>query len=84
MSTQSAGETGTWLALLGLLFVSLVLLGLMALVMPQLLGVLLVLDVFLTFGVLHYLLWGWWLGKRLMRPAESPSGDSDVPAKGES
>lgn len=53
-------NSGTFLALFSLLVVAFALLGLAALVMPQILGLLLVVCGFLFFGVFHYLLWGWW------------------------
>ena len=44
--------------------------GVMALVLPQLLGVVLIVAGFVWFAVMHYVLWGWWLSGYLQRQAE--------------
>lgn len=66
----------TVLALLGLLAVAAGLLGLSALVLPQVFGLLAVVLGFFAFGAIHYLLWGWW-----MRPisAEDEVESQEVP-----
>lgn len=54
----------TMIALFGLLAIAAGLLGLMALVLPHLLGIVVV--VFTLFAgpiALHYLVWGWWLSQ---------------------
>ena len=62
-------NTGTLLALFGLLAIALGLIALCAMVLPQIAGfVAVVLGVF-CFGALHYLLWGWWMTGN--RPRES-------------
>jgi len=77
MSGRTPSNVPTVLALLGLLGVAGGLLGLTALVLPQVFGFLAVVVGFFAFGAIHYLLWGWW-----MRPipidddAESPNGAS--------
>jgi len=57
----------TFAALLMVFVVSNSLLGVMALVLPQLLGVLLVVGGIGWFAVMHYVLWGWWLSGYLRR-----------------
>lgn len=68
-------DAGTWIALAVLFVLGGGLLGLMALVAPHILGVVLVVGGFLSFGALHYVLWGWWLRKMLMdaEPEDEPS-----------
>lgn len=66
-------NSGTFLALIGLVVIAFGLLGLAALVMPQVLGLLLVVSGFLFFGVFHYLLWGWWF------TADSQPDDDEEP-----
>lgn len=57
-------NAATYLALLGLLAVGGGLLGLMALVIPQLAWLLLVVGgLFVIPTALHYLVWGWWLSQ---------------------
>lgn len=51
-------NTGTWLALFGLLIAGGLLLGLAAMVVPQLLGILLVGVGFLYLLAFHYVVWG--------------------------
>lgn len=61
---SSQSNAATAIALFGLLLIGGALLGLMALVLPQVVGVLVV--VLLLFAlpmVLHYLVWGWWLSQ---------------------
>jgi len=52
---------GTALALLALLAIAGLLIGLGAMVMPQVFGLPAVVFGFFCFGAIHYLLWGWWL-----------------------
>jgi hypothetical protein len=61
MNGRAPSNVPTILALLGLLAVGGGLLGLSALVLPQVLGLLAVIFGFFAFGAIHYLLWGWWL-----------------------
>ena len=67
-TTRNQANAGTAIALVGLVFMSAAMLGLMALVLPELLGVLLVILIFAVPAVFHYLIWGWWLSR--MRDAE--------------
>lgn len=68
-TTRNQSNAGTAIALVGLIFISMALLGLMALVLPELLGVLLVILIFAVPAAFHYLIWGWWLSQS--RIAES-------------
>ena len=61
MSGPAQSNVPTVLALLGLLFAGIGLLGLTALVMPQAFGFLAVIIGFFAFGAINYLVWGWWL-----------------------
>lgn len=72
--SKNEADQRTLIALLLLVFVSLMLLGLTALVMPALLGVVLVVGGMLIFGSAHYILWGWWLPRYLSR---LPDPDDD-------
>jgi hypothetical protein len=68
MVNRNQSNAATAIALLGLLLMSAAILGLMALVLPQLLGVLIVIMIFAVPAVFHYLVWGWWLSQ--MRDAQ--------------
>jgi hypothetical protein len=43
--------------------ISAALLGLMAMVLPQLLGIVVVVLIFAVPAAFHYLVWGWWLSQ---------------------
>jgi len=75
MASTESREAGTWGALVALLVVSFGLLGLIALVTPHLLGVVLVVGGLGGFVVMHYVLWGWWLGQSLTHDAELRDND---------
>jgi hypothetical protein len=59
-------NAGTFGALLGLMALGWMLLGLVAMVLPQVLGLVIVLGGFLGIVSLHYVLWGCWLSKLLI------------------
>lgn len=59
----NARNSGTILALFALLAAFAGMIGLTAMVLPAALGFVAVIFGMFSFGVLHYLLWGWWLGK---------------------
>jgi cytochrome bd-type quinol oxidase subunit 2 len=82
MSVRNSPKTGnqsnaaTAIALFGLVLISAMILGLMALVLPELLGVLVVILIFAVPAALHYLIWGWWLSqKRIDEPDEEKIED---------
>jgi len=72
-NSPSSGQSNaaTAIALLGLLLISAALLGLMAMVLPQVLGILIVVLIFAVPAVFHYLLWGWWLSQVRDREREA-------------
>jgi hypothetical protein len=55
----------------------------MALVTPHLLGIALVIAGFVGFGSLHYLIWGWWLGRHLRGTTADGKADGTRPARSE-
>ena len=61
--SRNQSNAATAIALVGLLLISAALLGLMALVLPQLLGILIVILIFAVPAAFHYLIWGWWLSQ---------------------
>jgi len=71
--TANNSNAGTILALLGLFFVSGSLLFLTALVLPQVLGILIVVFGFVFFIAVHYLLWGRWMMQRVAEAEEQKS-----------
>jgi hypothetical protein len=62
-SNRNESNAATAIALVGLVLMSAAILGLMALVLPELLGVLVVVLIFAVPAVFHYLIWGWWLSQ---------------------
>jgi len=62
---RESRNVGTFAALAGLVVVSLFFIGLTALVIPEILGIVLVVGVFFGAVALHYLAWGWWLPRVL-------------------
>jgi len=63
-SKDSQENAGTMIALFGMLIIGGGLLGLMALVLPQFLGVIAVIGAFFIVpAVFHYLVWGWWMSQ---------------------
>ena len=69
-SRSNQSNAGTILALFGLLVIAAGLLGLMALVLPQLLGIVLVVGGLFGMVFFHYVVWGWWLSQ--MKPDDLP------------
>jgi hypothetical protein len=61
--TSSQSNVATAIALFGLVLVAAALLGLMAMVLPELLGILIVILIFAVPAAFHYLIWGWWLSQ---------------------
>lgn len=68
-SRTARSDAATAIALLGLIVLGAGLLGLMALVLPQLLGIVIVVLIFAVPAALHYLIWGWWMSQ--MRDEEA-------------
>lgn len=73
MSKQPGRNSGTFIALFGLLVIAAGLLGLSALVMPQIFGILIVVVLFLGAVAFHYCVWGWWLS------AHAPTDERERP-----
>ncbi|MBM80883.1 MAG: hypothetical protein CMJ78_09850 [Planctomycetaceae bacterium] len=70
MSQRDQRNASTLVALVGVLFVSLCMIGISALVMPQIAAILLVFCGFVFVGVLHYVTWGRWLTRKLRESHE--------------
>jgi len=66
---DSGRDLATFSALLGLLLLGGLLIFLSALVVPQILGIVLVVVGFSGMLIFHYLVWGWWLS-RMLPPKE--------------
>jgi hypothetical protein len=79
MNRPQQSNAPTILALLGLLAIAALLLGLVALVLPQVFGLLAVVVGFFAFGAIHYLLWGWWL--RPVPIKDDPDADGPPPRR---
>ena len=75
-TTRNQSNAGTAIALAGLILLSAAMLGLMALVLPPLLGVVLVILIFAVPAAFHYLIWGWWLSQA--RDAESENKEPKI------
>src|SRR5262245_61309209 len=71
--TMRRGESNaaTAIALVGLILAGAALLGLMALVLPELLGIVVVVLIFAVPAAFHYVVWGWWLSRMKDEEAES-------------
>ncbi|MGQ0636557.1 MAG: hypothetical protein ACT4QC_18235 [Planctomycetaceae bacterium] len=77
-SAVMRANVATMIALFGLLLVGGALLGLMALVLPQFLGILLVVGiVFVGPIAFHYLVWGWWLSAVNKESLETDDPDTE-------
>jgi Flp pilus assembly protein TadB len=73
--SSNQSNAATAIALLGLVLISAALLGLMAMVLPQLLGILIVILIFVVPAAFHYLIWGWWLSQ--VREQEMDAEESE-------
>lgn len=62
-SHHGQSNAATAIALFGLVLMGAALLGLMALVLPQLLGIVVVVLIFAVPAAFHYLVWGWWMSQ---------------------
>ncbi len=71
--TTNEADQRTLMALMGLVLLTLMLLGLVALVLPMALGFVMVAGGMLLFGTAHYVVWGWWLPRFLNRRDETKS-----------
>jgi uncharacterized membrane protein YqjE len=73
---QNRKNAATLLALVGMLLAGLALLGLAALVIPDILKILLVLAGMIGIGVIQYLTWGWMLERNRIQDddEDNPTG----------
>lgn len=69
--SQQQANVATFAALLGLLLLASALMGLVALVLPQVQGLLLVVFGGIGFFAFHYVVWGWWLPKVMPQDDEA-------------
>ncbi len=74
---KSDADSRTLSALLMVVVIASLILGLIAMILPGVLGIFLVVGGLAWFGVLHYALWGWWLGGYLRRLEEAESEQSE-------
>ena len=63
-SSPTNPNTGTWLALVGLILIAMFLLGLVALVLPKIVYLFIVLAGFFLLGALQYLILALWFSRR--------------------
>jgi hypothetical protein len=71
-------DSRTLSALLLVVVVASLILGLIAMILPAVLGIVLIVGGMAWFGFLHYLLWGWWLGSYLKRMDEGERNDDSA------
>ena len=79
-AARRSRDAATAIALLGLVVLGAALLGLMALVLPQLLGIVIVVLIFAVPAAFHYVVWGWWLSQMRdeeLRHEDDESGSSE-------
>lgn len=70
--SRNDADIRTLIALLVLLAIAGLLLFLVAIVLPQVLGIVIVIGGMGMFGAAHYLVWGWWLPRYLNRKSDPP------------
>lgn len=81
-SPQPGTNAATFLALGGLVIAGLGLLGLASLVLPQFMGILLVVALFIIPVSFHYLVWGWWLSQARDRALAEEASETTAPVQG--
>ena len=69
-TSREQRNASTLIALVGVMFSTLCIFGLSALVMPQIAALVLVFIGFIIVGILHYVTWGRWLTRRLKAAEE--------------
>lgn len=74
---RGQSNAATAIALFGLVLTGAALLGLMALVLPQLLGIVVVVLIFAVPAAFHYLAWGWWLSQMRVEDEEAVIADKE-------
>jgi hypothetical protein len=81
--SESERNAGTFLALFGLVVIASSLLALMVMVLPQAIGVVLVLGGFVIMAALQYMIWGYWLSNRAPAGQDLTDGHSDPARRGD-
>lgn len=66
---RSEADTRTLMALWAVVLVATLLMSLVATILPAVLGIVLVVGGIGWFALMHYVVWGWWLGGYLRRQA---------------
>jgi hypothetical protein len=74
-NARQEADVRTMMAVLMVAVLASLLLGLMAVILPSVLGIVLIVGGMAWFGVMHYLLWGWWLGPYLCRMQNADATD---------
>jgi hypothetical protein len=80
--STSQSNVATAIALFGLVLLAAALLGLMAMVLPELLGILIVILIFAVPAAFHYLVWGWWLSQMREEELDAEARGADVEDRG--
>ena len=75
--SKSEADARTLIALLMVVLAATLIMALIAMIFPAVLGVVLVVGGIGWFAVMHYVLWGWWLGGYLRRQAERDAEQND-------
>ena len=75
--SKSEADARTLIALLMVVLAATLIMALIAMILPGVLGVVVVLGGIGWFAVMHYVLWGWWLGGYLRRQAERDAEQND-------
>lgn len=73
---QNRKNAATLLALIGMLLAGLALLGLVALVLPDILKILLVVAGMIGIGLIQYLTWGWMLDRDRIQDDDEENTDA--------
>jgi hypothetical protein len=79
--SKSEADTRTLSALLMVVVVATLMMALIAMILPGVLGVVVVVGGIGWFAVMHYVVWGWWLGGYLRRQAVRAAEDRAAAVK---
>lgn len=69
--SEEQANVATFAALIGLGLLAFALIGLVALILPQFRGLVLVFLGAVGFFAIHYVVWGWWLPKAMRQDDET-------------
>ena len=75
--SKSEADARTLIALLMVVLAATLIMALIAMILPAVLGVVLVVGGIGWFALMHYVVWGWWLGGYLRRQAERDAEQND-------